>query len=172
MYLFNSNSSLLMQNGITILLALIAGMIALYQVKLNIFSKARLTWIESLRETISLYCMEVANFSVKKINLFDERKKIKNKDADMDIFLDKYYIPYELSASKVDKLQTKVLLYLDSNNKEQKKIEDLILHNIVLLHDRENDNHEQINNNIHQIITHSKSIFNKEWNKAKNIYKL
>jgi hypothetical protein len=37
-----------MTNLVTILIALIAGLVALYQVKSNVISEARIKWMESL----------------------------------------------------------------------------------------------------------------------------
>ena len=53
-----NNSELLnsiIENSITIIIALIAGIIALYQVKSNIVSSTRINWIENLRLSISEY---------------------------------------------------------------------------------------------------------------------
>lgn len=160
----------ILTNSVTILLALVAGMIALYQVKLNVISNSRIKWIENLRETISDYCMSISKCSLRKNNLFGERERI--GEGEMDGFLDKFYEPYTESAQEVEKLQTKVFLYLNSNKKNHSIIENLISENAILIRDVKNDNREQINANILEIVIHSKEIFKTEWEKSKQIFKI
>lgn len=162
--------SQLITNSVTIFIALIAGMIALYQVKSNIIASSRINWIENLRETISSYCMEIENCCLAKINLHDERKG--KTGLELEKVLDKFYQPYVESSREVDKLSKKALLYLNSKEDVHKKIEDLINQNINLVHDKKNDNRNEIQKNIIEIINLSKKVFKIEWEKSKKIFKI
>lgn len=90
-------SDILIPNSVTILIALIAGMVALHQVKLNVISAARVKWVEDLRETLSLYISEIEIATNARLDLIDERKGKSGKD--LEDVLDKFYNPY-LNASK------------------------------------------------------------------------
>jgi len=159
-----------MENAITIFLGLLAGMIALYQVKLNIISNSRIKWIETLRETLSEYIMEISHCNHLKINLYDEKSRVKNENKE-DAFLDKYYVPYKNSAMKAEKLNAKLLLYLNSDKKNHKKIENLLMSNARLIADFETDNRDAMDKNIMDIILFSKEIFKLEWKKSKRVFK-
>jgi hypothetical protein len=164
-----------MTNAITIFLGLIAGMIALYQVKLNIISNSRIKWIETLRETISEYCMEISNCNILKINLLDENKRLKKnlerKESDNEILLDRYYIPYSESAKKAEKLHVKIMLYLNSENDYHRKMESLMIKNTTLIRKFEIDNSNELDVNINEMILGSKEIFRIEWKKSKRVFK-
>jgi len=163
----------LISNSITILLGLIAGMIALYQIKLNVISNSRIKWIENLRETLSDYLMEISSCNHLKINLYKESERIKKQEkGDTEKFLDRFYEPYLKSASRVEKLQAKLFLYFNSNNKKHKIIESLMIDNFKLIGDLKTDNRVKLDANISEIINTSKLIFKNEWIKSKKVFKL
>ena len=157
-------------NAVTIIIALFAGIVALHQVKLNVVSDARIKWIESLRDTISQYCTELHKCSLLKANFFDEKKD--KTGQELENVLIKFYPPYSESSNEVLRLQSKVLLYLDSNDETHKQIEDLLRQNSLLLHDKNEYHIEKIRRNIEQIIRLSKEIFKAELKKSKRLFKI
>ena len=157
-------------NIVTIIIALIAAMVALFQVKLNIISDARVKWIESLREALSQYCMEVELYSLTKGNFIYEGKG--KTGLELENILNKYYPSLTDSGNKVLKLQSKVMLYLNSNNKKHKEIEDLLRQNSLLIHDTNADHREKIQKNIQQVIVLAKDIFKTEWKKSKRLFRI
>jgi len=165
-----------MTNAITIFLGLIAGMIAIYQVKLNIISSSRIRWIETLRETLSEYYMEISNCNHLKINLYDENKilkgKTEGKENEVESFLYKFYNPYSESAKRVEKLQAKLMLYLNSKNDNHRKLEELMSQNATLIKMIDKDNRNELGININKMIIGAKEIFRIEWEKSKRVFKL
>ena len=158
----------LITNGVTIFIALIAGLIALHQVKLNIISSARIKWIEDFREIISLYSSETENCSKAKLDFESELKDNPNSE----ILREKYFQPYTISSNEVLKLQSKALLYLYSKDPKQKKIEELMIKNSKLLHDMNKNHRDLIFNNIQEIIQLSKEVFEKEFEKSKSLFRM
>lgn len=158
----------LITNSVTILIALMAGLIALHQVKLNIISSARIKWIEDLREILSLYSSELENCSKVKLDFEDELKH-KGKT---ETVREKYFQPYTISSNEVLKLQSKAFLYLNSKDPKQKEIEELIRKNSLLLHDMNKDHRDEIFENIQKIISLAKEVFNLELVKSKSLFKI
>jgi hypothetical protein len=163
-------NEILLTNIGTIIVALLAGMIALYQVKSNIISDARVKWIESLRETLSQYCKELEECSASKHILLYEIQGKTGKD--FDVALKEFYPHYSATAKEVLKLQSKVFLYLNSNNKEHKELEELLRKTSIILHIKNEDHSKQIQENIGRIIAISKNILKEEWEKSKKIFKI
>ncbi len=163
-------SETLITNAVTIVIALFAGIVALHQVKLNIVSDARIKWIESLRDTLSQYCTELDKYSLAKANYFDERK-VKSGE-DLENALSKFYHPYTETANEVLRLQSKLMLYLNSKDQNHKQIEDLLRQNSIILHDLSDCHVEKIRRNIEQIIRLGKEIFRLEWRKSKRMFKI
>lgn len=163
-------SETLITNSVTIFIALVAGMVALHQVKLNVISAARIKWIEDLRETLSLYCCEIEIATNAKLDLVDERKGKSGKE--LEEVLDKFYNPYVNASKEVQKLQSKIFLYLDSENPQHKRIEDLLLQNSLFLHRTSEDNRIEMRKNIAEITKIAKVIFKIEWRKSEVLFKL
>lgn len=155
---------------VPVFIAFIAGMVALYQVKSNVISAARIKWMENLREILCLYCSELETCSVAKLDLEDISKDKTGKD--LDDVLDKFYYPYSNSAKELLKLQSKAFLYLDSKKPEHKKIEELIRKNSLLVHDRNINGRKEIQKNLEEIIIISKTIFEVEWKRSRKLFKI
>src|SRR5690606_38489477 len=98
-------SESIITNSITIFIALLAGMVAIYQVKLNVISAARIKWVEDLRETLSLYCCEIEIATNNRLDLLDARKG--KSGEELEEVLDKFYVPYVSATKEVQKLQSK-----------------------------------------------------------------
>ncbi|MBS1535791.1 MAG: hypothetical protein JST78_11995 [Bacteroidetes bacterium] len=163
-------SKLLGSDIVTIIIALIAGLVALYQVKSNVISEARIKWIENLREILSSYCCELEECSVLKLDLNEET--LNKSDKELERAFEKFYLPYSKSAKEVLKLQSKALLYLDSKNPKHKRIEELMRKNSLLVHEKYADNRKEIQNNIQEIIIISKDIFENEWEISKKLFRI
>jgi len=168
----NSDNSQLITNGITIFLALTAALIALYQVKSNIISSARITWIENLRDAISNYTVEVSNCATILENTMDEGKG-RSDDEIEKILKDNYHL-YFVSSSKSNILAHKIYLYLNSQEDDHKEIEILIKKISNHLHKThlKELNKDEIEVDVEKIISISKRIFKKEWTKSKKLFKI
>lgn len=160
----------LITNAATIIIALLAGIVALHQVKLNVVSDARIKWIESLRDALSQYCTELHKCSLLKANFFDEREG--KTGQELDNVLSRFYPPYSESSNEVLRLQSKVLLYLDSNDPKHKQIEDMLRQNSLLLHDKNGYYVDKIRRNIEKIIRLAKEVFRVEFKKSKSLFNI
>jgi hypothetical protein len=122
------------------------------------------------RETLSQYCAELEDCLKQKIDYYFELKGKTGKEY--DDALEKFLPPYSTLSKEVLKLQSKALLYLNSNDKMHSQIEDLLKKNSQLLHKRDENNYQEIRRNIEEIIFISKDIFKLEWKRSKNLYKI
>lgn len=166
-----------------IIIALIAGTVALLQVKGNIISSARIKWIEDLRETISSYITGIVPSMLYLENMKLKREKLVEDGIDPtenDDFKENYYKPYTEHVKKQEKLQYKIILYLNTKNKDQNQLESIFAKINNLLAKNLNNSHgmseEQFQNTVDeltlQLINFSRDIFNKEYKKSKRIWKL
>lgn len=161
----------LFTNLLTILLALIAGLVALYQVKSNTISSARITWIENLRNTLSEYSALV-NLTITKLkNMIEVGTKLANPDYDG--FRDDYQ-SYLSTSNKVSELGYKVKLYVNPAEKDHMEIVKLIEKIDHTLEKRKIQNIDtaEVQNDIDLIISKSKTIFKTEWTKSKRLFKI
>ena len=92
-------------------------------------------------------------------------------DSNVDELFDSYYEKVSASAQEILKLKSKIQLYLNSDNKTHKEIEELLETNDLLIKTKVGC-HVEIRNNTEKIIILSKLIFKKEWNKSKRIFRL
>ena len=162
-----SKSSILdyvLKNGITIVLALIAGMIALYQVKSNVISTARIKWMENLRISLSELCDCAAKTYVNNSNFKKGEKG--DKYNDYDKYLESY--------SKFNIQWSKVKLLLDSNNTYHSKIESLLDKVSSMLNVTNIDTTKQrdLTDVLSELIKLSKLVFREEWKRSKKVFKL
>ena len=166
------DNSQLISNSITILLALIAALIALYQVKSNIISSSRITWIENLRTAISEYVAEVNVCANIITNMHHECVKV-DIDKIEEVVL-KFYPSYTESSKEIDKLGNKVLLYLNSDEEKHEKIEAIIVSIDQQLHKKKmaDLDKNKIERDIKKVVKISKQIFKTEWTKSKKIFKI
>jgi hypothetical protein len=159
-------------NWLTILLALIAGLIALYQVKSNVISSARITWIENLRLTLSEYCVVVIDTATLKEKyqiLIDNKEKEKKFDEKFEELKSDVFN----NNSKMHKLGKKALLYLNSSNPNHKEIETSINEIFKHLNEKEikNINIKLLEEKTDIIISTSKQVFREEWKKSKRLFR-
>ncbi|CAM1335169.1 hypothetical protein [Tenacibaculum aestuariivivum] len=154
---------------IKVLTLLIAGLIALYQAKLNIVTNSRIKRIETLRELISDYVSAVTNLMTLKTYCFEDRKHLSSNINDMSenekVEMDEKYVkPYDLSVIKIDKLNSKIILYL--NNETEKKLQEIIFENIKLIGDTKKLNRTEVSSNLNLLVEKSAKIFRKELSKT------
>ncbi len=168
----NNDDTQITSNVITISLALIAALIALHQVKSNIISSARITWIENLRNSISEYTIGASNCIVLLKNMLSKCDG-KSKEEAFKIIENDYSI-YFKEMKETDVLANKILLYLNSKEELHREIEELIKKiskNTHQANPKEIDS-DEIEADIDKIIEKSKLIFSKEWTKSKKLFKI
>lgn len=162
----------LLTNGITIVLALIAGLIALYQVKANIISGARMTWVNQLRDTISAYCMKTESCAILIQNMVDECEG--KSGTEITAIIKRHYEGYSAACSESGILANKILLYLDPGNKKHKQIEALVNGISEHLHKKKATelNRDKIEADLSALIRISKKIFMEETRKASRLFSI
>lgn len=162
------DDSSIFTNLITIALALIAATIALYQVKLNIISSARINWIENLRATISEYCAEAEKITIILINMKDE-----GIDDDVDNSLEKWYPEYSASADRYHSLAVKLRLYLNIKEVNHLEIETNVNAITYILEKKSiaEIKKNEVENHLNSILNASRLIFKQEWDRSKHVFK-
>lgn len=169
--------SQLWTNSITIFLGLLAALIALYQIKSNVISSARIKWIQNLTDAISDYSAEISkastiisNMSIRILESNEDGKKI---NQIMDLY-DSYYDDYFKSSIEIEKISNRIILHLNSEEGNHKKIENLLLKLSKEIHikDFTKLNSEEIEKDLKEVIILSKLIFKEEWEKSKKIFKI
>jgi hypothetical protein len=154
-----------------ILTLFIAGLIAIYQAKLNIVTNTRIKRIEVLRELISDYVSEVSNIITIRAYIFEDREELDGKNysnlsqSEKDKWNEKYIAPYDSSSINLNKLSSKIHLYLD--DKTEITIKDIIYENTKMIGDRESLNRDEINSNINNLVDKASEIFSKELKRRK-----
>ena len=155
---------------ITILLALFAGGLALFQMKANIISSARIKWIEDLRDNLSkLYPVVLTVPHLYKLH--DEYMKLGDKAIAL-----KHYDEYLKLMTEFNSLSNKIRMLLNSKESNHEKIEKT-LEKIDNLFDPERGDVKTINmsdleTDLRVIVAASKLIFKEEWRKSKKIFKI
>lgn len=166
-------NSQLTTNILTIGLALVAAFIALYQVKLNIISSARIRWIENLKENISEYCVIIEQIRIHKHYTVYHLSKTSDSDIKEKIS-EESYKEYTLKSAQLDILKNKILLNLNSDESLHKNIEAILnrLANITHSTNVSDEYDSEVGNLIDRLIEESKEVFKTEWKKTKRIFKI
>lgn len=156
----------------TIVVALIAGFIALYQVKLNTISEARITWIENLRDSLSSFCMETSMCGATISNMKSLMEGA--SDSERSKVYEELYPKYLEASINCNKYASKVMLYLNSAEKQHRSIEEVIekIQTHLNVKEIEEFDRDEMNNDISEIIHRSKIIFKSEWKKSKSLFKI
>jgi hypothetical protein len=141
-------------------LALVAGMIALYQVKANVVSSARIKWIEDLREAMS----ELYQTGIMATLHYHLHKKEQNADES-----NVKYQKYVQSHSRFLILSNKIKLLVNTKEENHKKLVDSLSKVELLLSDaQERDvSQREVEVELEEMVKISRKIFKKEWNKSK-----
>jgi len=116
-YYLHDNPSIIVQY-LPLFLTLMAGIFAIYQLRLNHNANYRLKWIEGFRNAVSILISEVNDYTVTLTKIvIEERKNISTqeiKDADTIRFFN--------TIKSSTRYFNEVLLFLDPNNKEHQEI--------------------------------------------------
>lgn len=153
-----------LKNGITIVIALIAGLIAIYQVKSNVISNARIKWMDDLRANLSSYYSLVLETISHYINMNLVEGEIDGLDYDK----------YILCHSRLNMLANKIKMQLDSERTYQMQIEALIDEIDSMMNGKvmNNTKQEELEAKLKSIVVISKKIFKEEWKRSKKVFKL
>lgn len=158
----------LYKNLITIFLGLVAAFIALYQMKSNIISSARIRWIEDLKDCLSKFytvSLDVVN-SYENYVIYSKENDRSNKDA--------YYNSYDSHMTHFNILMNRIKMQLNSSEVEHRQIEEII-DRIDLKLGKINVTtvtQQEIEIDLKQIVMISKIIFKKEWEKSKKLFEI
>lgn len=149
------------ENSIIIIVALIAGSVALFQVKSNIISTARIKWIESLRISIS----ELYAAALKTALIQTNRKKLGTIGSDE-------YNKYVDEHSKFFILSNRIKMQLNIKEDYHKQLEELINKVEIILDPKNKDSIDQDNVELElkEIVKISSIIFKNEWDKSKRVF--
>lgn len=146
-----------------ILVALLAGLLALFQVKANIISSARIEWTQNLRKVVSQYLSEIMilNYNLREVlELNDKGKKQEAKDL---------YDKQADSFKKVNEFGNQIKLFL--NNK--KETEHSELQNCIqvyydkAVHGKGSNEVDELDKMQKEIISKSQEILKHAWEDAK-----
>ncbi|WP_437396648.1 hypothetical protein [Flagellimonas lutimaris] len=154
------------QSIITIIIALIAGLVALYQVKSNVVSSARIKWIEDLRSALCDY-YDSALRSTLYLESGDGFKKLGFSDETA-------YTRYEEQHSKYHLNSNKIRMLLNPNEKSHAnliKIMDAI-DKFYLIENVQDINQEKVEAKLKDIVEISREIMKTEWDKSKKIFSI
>lgn len=149
----------LKKNFFSLILAFIAGCVALIQVKSNVIASSRIKWNDELKKTLSEYYTEVINTAY----YFSSFLETKNNDE---------HKLYLAALTRYNALGNNIRMQLNSFEDEHRRIE-LILDKIDKVFDNLDNKMidiSNIENELREIVSLSKIIFKKEWKKAKKWY--
>lgn len=153
----------ILENSLTIIIALMAGLVALYQVKSNIVSTARIKWIETLKEDIS----NLYNCALSAVFFFTEN--INKNDNDL-------YHKYLEAHSKFYILSNKIKMQLNITETKHNDLNTLLDEIDAMLDggtgQLKNITQEQVEKKLRDIVIISRDIFKIEWEKSKKIFKI
>lgn len=148
---------------IPIIVVVIAGLLALCQVKANIISSARIEWTQNLRKTLSLFLSEVMN-----INLHLREMASSYDSSNKDEFREKYIKQYD-NFKKVNEYACQIKLFL--NNQKEKDHRDLQVYIEKYVDkatkDKEFDDIDYLDDMQNIIIETSQKILKQAWEDAK-----
>ena len=156
------------KNFISILLVFVAGLFAIYQVKLNIIASARIKWNEDLRDAFSkLYSSSLEAHAA--------HKNYSNAAAaGITTDVNHHYAEYISNMSIFNASANKITMMLNSNEREHKDIEDTIslIDGMLTVSSIQTVTQIEIENELKKIVRNSKVIFKKEWEKSKRLFRI
>ena len=150
---------------IPIILGLFAGLIALYQVKLNNITSAKIEWVEKFRDSLSDYLTNADAAAVGIINVDHMGLLEKEKENKSERYY-KYYDSYCSYTDLASRYYVQVKLLLYKKNKEFEELEVLIDDIDKSYSEVKNDTEiKNLRNKIIQCISLSQNILKIEWKK-------
>ena len=170
----NSAKDQLTNNIITILLALVAAFIALYQVKSNVSSNYRIKWVEDLRHNLS----EFLEGSQRQQSLFADIVGKQKRMGKMEYpdFWEDFKVFNETQSGNI-RMHSKLKLYLTSQNPLHKAIEEKLDEiqaklKITQPNLHTNENADDIANLVDETIDLAKNVFEEELDKSKKMFRI
>ncbi|MCG9791026.1 hypothetical protein [Flavobacterium algicola] len=152
--------------GFTVFLALIGGLIALYQVKANVISSARIKWIEEFKTNIAEYT------SMTNEVIFSFREHFESKDLDHRSL---YHQKYMDVSHKVAIVRGKIYLNLNLDEKPYKSICNIMtnIEKLTLHTNLENicqeENYDEISDLFNDLNSATFKAMKIEWEKSKKL---
>lgn len=148
---------------ITIVVALIAALFALFQARSNTIAQARIKWIEELKDNISKFC----DASVSTAYYFEMSNNLHKKDKTESKY---YYEKYLKSNSDVIILSNKIKITLNPYETKHKEIIDIVkkIENYMKTPDN-NISQIKIEEYLFDIDLLCQDIIKEEWQKSKKI---
>lgn len=146
-----------------LLVALLAGLLALFQVKANIISSARIEWTQNLRKVVSQYLAEITILNYNLRQVFELHNEGKEEEAK------KLYDNQVESFKKVNEFGNQIKLFL--NNKKETDHSELqkcieIYYNKAT-HRKDSNEIDELEKMENEIITKSQEILKQAWEDAK-----
>jgi hypothetical protein len=144
---------------VTILLAFVAGSVALRQAKFNVISTARIRRIEEFRDVVSKLC-SAANGIFLGFKNYDKSKE------------EKYYYDYQGHLSEYYILSNKLKLHLNMNNYNHQQMNTALEQLRVILGDDKlgQTTFVEISASLEIIVINSNAFLKKEWIKSKKFF--
>ncbi|HRP92575.1 MAG: hypothetical protein IT276_01770 [Ignavibacteriaceae bacterium] len=154
---------------IPIIVVILGGFLAIYQVKMNIIKSARITWIENLRDTLSQYISATSNVE----QILDLMRADVNSGTDPDASFKNHSKSLISSSNESMRYATKVKLYLNIKEDKHKALADKIdefIDNCVNTFDKRGDERTKAKNaiksNIQSIVRLAQYILKNEWDRV------
>lgn len=161
----------LITNFVTILLALIAGSIALYQVKLNAISNARLKRLESTQDDVSKFIVAASKLFAIRDNT---GKKIQDlKEGEKEALINESYQDFFKLAAEVGAYASRIRISLNLDKETENELNTLInkiqngLTNVAQL----NLNAREFESDLENLITLTRKYIKGEWDKTEGFFK-
>ncbi|WP_291076447.1 MULTISPECIES: hypothetical protein [unclassified Empedobacter] len=162
----------LILSSIPILIAIIAWFAALYQVKSNIISNARINWTNNLRDLVSEYIV-TSKTTVLLVN--NIKNKVLNLGEDhINKIIENNYSIYLNESNKTEIIGNKILLLLNPKYPDHKIIINSIneVYKYLEFEDINNLDKNIIEPFLQDIIEASQRIIDNEWQKSKTLFKI
>lgn len=160
----------LIENSFSIAAVLLAGLLALYQVKSNTIASSRINWNDSLKKSLSQYYTETLNTAFYRNEFIETNTKAKGSET----IKNEIYRKYLESLSQYNALSNILRMQLNSNESEHNRIE-IILDKIDRIIDGEPEKLIDLNSlelDLREIVALSKIIFKREWEKSKSMFRI
>jgi hypothetical protein len=153
--------------GFAIFLALSGGLIALYQVKANVISSARIKWIEDFKTNIAEYS-STTNSSIFNFREYADKR---NGDARRT-----YHQQYMNDVQKIMSIKGKILMNLNRNENSYEKIYQIVNRiEVLTAHDNldsicQLDNYLELESQFDLLNIATNEAMKFEWEKAKKMF--
>ncbi|WP_313094258.1 hypothetical protein [Empedobacter sp.] len=162
----------LILSSIPVLIAIIAWFAALYQVKSNIISNARINWTNNLRDLVSEYIVSSKTTVLLITNI--SKKALRAGEDKIYEVIENNYENYLIESNKTEITGNKILLLLNPKYPEHKIIINSIneVYKYLEFEDINDIDKNKIEPFLQDIIDASQRIIDCEWQKSKRLFKI